>query len=511
MLKLSDLALRPDLQLGPMLVSPSRRLVEGPGGHAHVEPLIMQVFLLLLDSAGKVVTRNELFDQCWGGVIVGDDSLNRAIAKVRRTGGQVAPDLFEIETIPRTGYRLTGEILRHLGDGGETGSPASSRPRISRRVLIGGGTAATAVLGAGGFWWATRDRPDPRFDALMEQGENALRLDEPGALKFFQEAVLIESRNARAWGLLAYALGKGGFGGPDDVAGPTAQAAERAARAALKIDPNEPNALLAMTYVQSHLLDWNSREERLGRILAIDPGNTRAMRGLGQLLHGVGRCRESLEVVERALAIEPLTPDHQARRVMRLWTVGRTMDADRASDRAMQLWPSHRLVRLARLMTYAFTGRTGAALAMVEEEEAKPVLLTPATTGVWRVSLAALEKPTGSTIAAARGAIIAGAKETRATASYAISILSALGELDAAFEVANGFLLSRGSVIVQPQAASRGLSANTPGWRNTFGLFIPPTKAMRVDPRFKSLADGLGLTDYWRRRGVRPDAFLFQA
>ena len=111
MLKLSDLALRPDIQLGSMLVSPSRRLVEGPGGHIHVEPLIMQVFLLLLDAAGKVVTRTQLFDQCWGGVIVGDDSLNRAIAKTRRIGAQVAPGLYEIETIPRTGYRMTGEIL----------------------------------------------------------------------------------------------------------------------------------------------------------------------------------------------------------------------------------------------------------------------------------------------------------------------------------------------------------------------------------------------------------------
>src|SRR5574338_106131 len=116
MLKLSDLALRSDLQLGPMLVSPSRRLLEGPGGLAHLEPLIMQVFLLLLDAGGKVVTRNELFDQCWGGVIVGDDSLNRAIAKARRTAGQVAPGLLEIETIPRTGYRLTGEILELLNN-----------------------------------------------------------------------------------------------------------------------------------------------------------------------------------------------------------------------------------------------------------------------------------------------------------------------------------------------------------------------------------------------------------
>ncbi len=152
MLKLSDLALRPDIQIGAMLVSPSRRLVEGPGGHAHLEPLIMQVFLLLLDAGGKVVTRTELFDQCWGGVIVGDDSLNRAIAKVRRTGAQVAPGLYEIETIPRTGYRLTGEVLQLLNSGPPANDEQETQPRISRRKLVGG-TVATAALGVSGLWW----------------------------------------------------------------------------------------------------------------------------------------------------------------------------------------------------------------------------------------------------------------------------------------------------------------------------------------------------------------------
>ena len=90
MLKLSDLALRPDFQIGPMLVSPSRRLVEGPGGFVHVEPLIMQVFLLLLDGGGKVVTRNELFDQVWGGVMVGDLKAETLIvAAGSRMKGQV--------------------------------------------------------------------------------------------------------------------------------------------------------------------------------------------------------------------------------------------------------------------------------------------------------------------------------------------------------------------------------------------------------------------------------------
>ena len=156
MLKLSDLSLRPDFQLGPMLVSPPRRLVQGPGGSASVQPLIMQVFLMLVDARGQVVTRNDLFDQVWGGVMVGDDSLNRAIGKVRQIGAQVAPGLFEIETIPRTGYRLTGEILtsehRLLPD-----SERRSQFGISRRAMLGAATAVGLVAAGGlGLWSARR-------------------------------------------------------------------------------------------------------------------------------------------------------------------------------------------------------------------------------------------------------------------------------------------------------------------------------------------------------------------
>jgi DNA-binding winged helix-turn-helix (wHTH) protein/Flp pilus assembly protein TadD len=512
MLKLDQLALRPDLEIGPMLVSPSRRLLEGPGGHAHLEPLIMQVFLLLLDAGGRVVTRNELFDQCWGGVMVSDASLNRTIVRIRRTGDQVAPGLFEIETIPRTGYRLTGNILDCLKEG-SAGRPASppGDAAMSRRRLVGGGLAAAAALGGAGLWWANRPRTDPRFDALMERGEDALRLDEPGAAKYFEQAAAIEPRNARAWGLLAYALGSGGTGGPYEASGLMTEAAERAARRALQIDPNEPNALLAMTFIQRGLLGWISSEDRYRRILAIAPDNIRVIQSLGLLLSGVGRCREALAMTERATAIEPLAPDLERRKAMSLWINGRIREADQVSDRAMQLWPSHRLVRMARLMIYAFTARTQAALAMVEEEEARPLLLSSSAAAVWRVSLAALEDRSSSNVASARKANLEGSRATPATSAYAILILSAIGELDAAFDVANGFLLGRGSVIVRPRPENRVPAVNGPGWRNTFGLFTPPTKAMRLDPRFGPLADGLGLTDYWRRRGIGPDAFLFKS
>ena len=146
MLKLADLAGRPDFDAGPLHVSPARRSIEGPAGRTTVEPIVMKVFLLLLDARGSVVTRDELFGNAWGGVFVGDDSLNRAIARVRKIATETAPGLFEIETTPRTGYRLTGEIVAEdapLGRAREVHRGGG----ISRRALVGA-TAGVGLAGA---------------------------------------------------------------------------------------------------------------------------------------------------------------------------------------------------------------------------------------------------------------------------------------------------------------------------------------------------------------------------
>jgi DNA-binding winged helix-turn-helix (wHTH) protein len=508
LLTTGDLAAMQDFTLGGVIVSPSTRALRGPNGSEDLEPRVMQVLVVLADAAGQVVTRETLFNRCWGGVYVGDDSLNRAIASMRRAVAAVG-GRFEVATIPRTGYRLT---VPH-GDAGEPGGQPEARRisrRISRRMLVGGGLAATAVAGAGGIWWVNRPRTDPRFDALMERGNDALRLDQPGA-KYFQQAAEVEPRSARAWGLVAYSLAYGGIPGSRAVAAPTLQAAERAARTALEIDPKEPNALLAMTFVESGTLNWLTREDRLRRVLAIDPENTLAMRSLGQLLHGSGRCLESLTMAERALVIEPLSPGQHFRKALELWVVGRVADADRDINRSMELWPLNSLVRLARLMIYAFTGRVRAALALIDEEERVPIFSSKTTAFVWRTSLIALETRTASAIEAAREVNIDESRRSPPSAAGAIVLLSALGQIDAAFEVANGFLLGGGSVIIPPSREAATTGANGRGWRNTYGLFTPPAKAMRLDPRFKPLADGLGLTEYWRKRGIGPDAFLFKA
>ena len=470
MLKLTDLALKPDLQLGPMLVSPSRRLLEGPGGFVHLEPLIMQVFLLLLDAGSRVVTRNELFDQCWGGVYVGDDSLNRAIARVRRACAQIAPGLLEIETIPRTGYRLIGNLAEGRG---------------ARDHRANGSD----------------------FDALMQEASqvtrNAARIDGRKTLRALEQAVDLRPDSAKAWGLLALLRSMMAVGIDPNDAARVIDEAGNAARRAFAIDPEEPNALLAMFELQGATLDWFTRDLKLRQIIAIDPKNVLAITELVALVQSAGLNAESWELNEQALALEPLSPDLLSRRALKLWIADRTGEADKVIDQLRNLFSADPWAWWVRFLILAFTGRAVAARAMLQ---ANPNMLDARSTSFWQICLTSLSERSDSSIARTRDACLEAARDWGGLAAQGVMILSELGELDAAFDVSNGFLLWRGPIIRKDPVDTKKKMGPDSSWRTGLQwLFTPACAAMRADPRFIPLCDELGLVDYWRSRGVRPD------
>jgi TolB-like protein/tetratricopeptide (TPR) repeat protein len=100
-----DLGREADFRLGGLAVRPSRRELVAGAERSIIEPRVMQVLVALARRAGEVVSRDELIATCWDGRIVGDDAINACVAKVRRAGE--AAGAYEIETIPRVGYRLT--------------------------------------------------------------------------------------------------------------------------------------------------------------------------------------------------------------------------------------------------------------------------------------------------------------------------------------------------------------------------------------------------------------------
>ena len=73
------------------------------------------------------------------------------------------------------------------------------------------------------------------------------------------------------------------------------------------------------------------------------------------------------------------------------------------------------------------------------------------------------------------------------------------------FVIANGSLLSRGPIIRPEMPGRREAVEDAIERVNMQWLFTPPCAAMRRDARFGPLCDEIGLTEYWRRRGVQPD------
>jgi DNA-binding winged helix-turn-helix (wHTH) protein len=148
-----NLAETPDFDLGGLRVSAARRRVAINGSGRELEPRVAQVLVALASVRPDVVSRDRLIDQCWGGRIVGDDALNRCIVALRHLAKEFTPEPFEIETVPRVGYRLVE-------------GPSGAQPAGRRRKLWGGMLAALLLVMAAGVWtfgpgrlWTTEQAP----------------------------------------------------------------------------------------------------------------------------------------------------------------------------------------------------------------------------------------------------------------------------------------------------------------------------------------------------------------
>lgn len=289
---------------------------------------------------------------------------------------------------------------------------------------------------------------------------------------------------------------------PPGEAAAFVDASQAAARKAFAINAKEPNALLAMFELEGSTLDWLARDRNLRQIIVLDPGNVVAITELVALLQSAGLNRELWNWNERALAIEPLSPDLLSRRALKLWIAGRVSQADKVIDQVRDHYPSYDFVAWVRFLILALSDRPRAAEALLESNPA--LLGPPPSTALWRACLPALDQHSPVTIAKARKACLEAAKRAGLLAAQGVMILSGLGQVDEAFDIADGFLLWRGSVVRRGQASKQMM--NDLGWRiGVQWLFTPPCAVLRADPRFGPLCEGVGLADYWRARHVRPD------
>jgi DNA-binding winged helix-turn-helix (wHTH) protein len=489
---------RGEVRIGNAWIDPAARTIAGPVSRIAVEPRIMQVLLALADAEGRVVTRDELIDACWNGQIVGDDAINRAISGARKAARETGAD-FQIETISKAGYRLAVPDPEGVGD---------APKHVSRRAAIGASVAAVAT-GAVVLWLGRAKSRDPRVAQLIDRGRQALRDDLPDSSEqgvgFLREAVALAPDDAEAWGILALALVNAAEYAPLDGIAAAVTQCEAAARRALALDPRQADARAALVLIRPTYGDWLASEQRMRGLLAEEPKHAATWGALATLMQGAGRCREAVRCNTRAAALEPLSPVYQYRLSYQEWSIGRLGDADRRIDRAMQLWPRHPAVWYARLLLFGMSGRPRPAIAMIDQPDGPPPAMPPKGFAVWRQALVAIDSGSAGDLSAAIETVMKGAGRGSSGSVNAILLLSALGDPDRALAVAEGYLLRKGPLVGALGYAPDQVRVNDQRWRKTMMLFVPVTAPMRARPGFASLMSQMGLADYWRRAGVRPD------
>ena len=110
-----QLARESPFHLGKASFHPAIRQFVYDGRSETVEPRVMLVLVALYRSVGQVVSRDELIARCWSGRAVGEDAINRAISRVRDLGRSLG-EAFELETIPKVGYRLVVGVSPGVGE-----------------------------------------------------------------------------------------------------------------------------------------------------------------------------------------------------------------------------------------------------------------------------------------------------------------------------------------------------------------------------------------------------------
>lgn len=100
------------LRVGRWTVDPDTGTVSDGGSIRRLQPRTMAVLKRLADSAGTLVSKQQLFDEVWEGAFVGDDVISRCIADIRRAMEDDAHKPTVIETVPRRGYRMIAPVER---------------------------------------------------------------------------------------------------------------------------------------------------------------------------------------------------------------------------------------------------------------------------------------------------------------------------------------------------------------------------------------------------------------
>lgn len=501
-----ELASERPFRVGTLLIEPARLRVSRDSESRQLERRVMQVLVVLGRAEGRVVSRAELVERCWDGRIVGENAIQRVISRLRQLSMTLGG--FDLETVTKVGYVIrpsaspqshpaSASLPRHTDHPTARQSPT---PVLSRRLLVGA-TVAVGIAGIAASGVVNASNPaaaesrkllskarEAQLAGLPEQTEQAIA--------YLKRSVELDPEHVEAWGALAIAYQQMlNFADANELgayAGWTRSAASRA----LAIDPANVEAQVALATVLSPYRRWGQNENEVRAIVTARGSHQASESALGWILCDTGRWRDAIACFRRALAFEPYHPGNQLILARGLWGHGQLAEADQILEQSAKLWPGHRGVWEIRLGFLATTGQAGAALAMLEDPAARP-LIAPGDQPPPLDALVAFVKAkmTGSTSDLALANAAVGTPDAPGPLGSHPMFLMALDRFDETFAYAEAFFFGNAR-RPPPGPLSR---------RKTAFLFYDSAEPLRRDKRFGPLVERLGLAAYWRQTGSRSD------
>jgi TolB-like protein/DNA-binding winged helix-turn-helix (wHTH) protein/Tfp pilus assembly protein PilF len=130
---------KPVFEFGPFSLDTGKRLLLRNGATVPLAPKVLDTLLVLVENRDRVLTKDELLDQVWGGASVEEGGLTRNVSILRKTLGETPDDHRFIVTVPGRGYQFVAVV-------NVTNGPVSDPRRP--RWLAPAGLAVVLVLGS---------------------------------------------------------------------------------------------------------------------------------------------------------------------------------------------------------------------------------------------------------------------------------------------------------------------------------------------------------------------------
>jgi tetratricopeptide (TPR) repeat protein len=499
----------------------------------------MQVLVALVRARGAIMSRDELIASCWDGRIVGEDAINRVMSRLRRLAETLGAGVFHVETLTKVGYRLVQEVgvlytpAEPVRDAtaeepalAATVAAAQELPlrgarggtRFGRRTVLGGlaATGVAAVTPMAWTWLSELNRrwgghvPKPEAERFYEAGMQAQYFGvadtSEQAVAYFRQAAAIDPDWADAWGSLAMSYRHILDGETNSEQLQLVEMTRSAARRALELDPNNAEALVALTLIPSPFRRWAEAEREYRPMVDRFP-RAFVMRGhLGRLMGDVGRWGEACAAGKIASGENPLVSVASASYARSLWCARRLQEAETEIERGIRTWPKHFVVWFNKMTFLTYSGRPAEAIAFASNRDGWPAAM-PDFLFERRITEARAVATRGpADIAAALTSYDQMIQRSLSQVPFVlpaenvVGFFATIGEFDRAFDVLQSFFFDRGR-YAPPVRRSFGPLTR----RSSSMLFMPNVSNLWSEPRFSRLLQELGLEDYWRQVGTQPD------